>query len=157
MANLKEGAGQDRVRRVNILQFCNWTQSWGDLLLSAVYSSTLQLYKVHLLRSPLISDEKRLWLFHHGWAAEAGKGSRSPFDGSVTQVLWKAGCVESSSKRSYRHIHALITLAQLGAHLLSLQQHFPSIFPFQWTAATAPSGEGPVIFACMARDHNTQP
>lgn len=48
-------------------------------------------------------------------------------------------------------------LAQLGAHLLSLKQHFPSIFPFQWIAATAATGEGPVIFACMAKTHHSPP
>lgn len=136
---MKEGEGQDRV---NVWQFCSWARSWGVLLLSAVCYSTLQLYKVHLPRSPLISDEKRLWMFHHGWAAEAGKGSRSPFKGRVMQVLWKAARVELSSKRSDRHTHALITLAQLGGHLLSLQQHFPSLFPFQWTAAPPPTLKG---------------
>lgn len=84
----------------------HWTASGGDLVLSASYSATLQLYKVHLLRSPFISDGKRLWIFLHCWAAEAGKGSRSSFRGSVLQVLWKAGCVESSSKRSDRHPHS---------------------------------------------------
>ena len=128
MANMEEGAGQDRAQWVNILQLCNWARSWGDFRLSAVYASTLQLYKVCLLRSPLISDETRLWIFHHGWAAEAGKGSRSSFKESVMQVLWKAGCVESSSERSDRRTHAPITLARLRDHPLSRQQHFPSIF-----------------------------
>lgn len=153
MANMKEGAGQSRESKYfTVLQtelkvggICCCQQH--ILLLSSCTRFTL-------LRSPFISDERRLWIFHHGWAAEAGKGSRSSFEGSVMQVLWKAGCVQSSSKRSDRHIHALITLAQPGAHLLPLQQHFPSFFPFQRTAATAPSDEGPVIFARVARDHN---
>lgn len=68
------------------------------------------------------------------------------------RVLWKAGCAEPSSKRSDRNIHALITLAQLGAQHSNVS---PALFPFQWAAAAALSGEGPLVFACLAnRPHS---
>lgn len=75
--HMKDGAGQDTTQRVNISHFHHWTASGGNLLLSASYSATLQLDKVHLLTSPFISDGDRLWIFLHCWAAEAGKGSSS--------------------------------------------------------------------------------
>lgn len=120
-----EGGSRTGQSTENILV---WQLNSRDLLLSAACSSAFQLYKFHLLRSLFISDDKRLWIFHHGWASESGKDSRSSLKEGVMQMLWKAGGVEPSSKRSGRHIYILITSAQLGTHLLALQQHFPSIF-----------------------------
>lgn len=69
--------------------------------------------------------------------------------------LLKAACVELSSKRSDRHIHALITLAQLGGHFLSLQQRFPSFSSLPVDCSSTTKCWRVCYLWSVAGDHNT--
>lgn len=65
MANKKEGAGQStQSKYCRVLQLSSKLR--GFAVVSSVFFHSPAVHEVHLLRSPLVSDEKRLWKFRHG-------------------------------------------------------------------------------------------